>query len=93
MRLMRAISAAAVGVLVTTVCSAQESEFTADFDFVWERVRDTHFDPDLNGVDWDAIRCRKLQQRESKKSWRRSARHFRRMAAIWSSWASTKQMV
>lgn len=29
---------------------------TATFDSVWTRVRDTHFDPDLGGVDWDGAR-------------------------------------
>ena len=28
----------------------------ATFDAVWEKVRDTHFDPDMNGVDWIAVR-------------------------------------
>ena len=27
-----------------------------DFDEAWRLVRDTHFDPTFNGVDWDAIR-------------------------------------
>lgn len=27
-----------------------------NFDYVWERVRDTHFDPTLNGVDWYGVR-------------------------------------
>ncbi|MCI0391018.1 MAG: S41 family peptidase [Acidobacteria bacterium] len=26
------------------------------FEIVWSRVRENHFDPKLNGVDWDAIR-------------------------------------
>ena len=26
------------------------------FDFVWETIRDKHFDPELNGADWPAIR-------------------------------------
>jgi carboxyl-terminal processing protease len=28
----------------------------ASFDYVWETVRDKHFDPALAGLDWDAIR-------------------------------------
>lgn len=28
----------------------------ADFDRVWELVRDTHFDTTYNGVDWEAVR-------------------------------------
>jgi len=27
------------------------------FDEVWTTVKETHFDPDLNGVDWDAVRA------------------------------------
>ena len=27
-----------------------------NFDYVWERIRDTHFDPTFNGVDWYAVR-------------------------------------
>ena len=26
------------------------------FDVVWTTIRDKHFDPNLNGVDWDALR-------------------------------------
>ncbi|MEW4569069.1 S41 family peptidase [Tautonia sp. JC769] len=26
------------------------------FDIVWETIRDKHFDPDLNGVDWPSVR-------------------------------------
>jgi carboxyl-terminal processing protease len=33
-----------------------EAEALENFDFVWKRIRDTHFDADLNGVDWDAVR-------------------------------------
>lgn len=28
----------------------------ASFDMVWERIRDTHWDVDLNGVDWEAAK-------------------------------------
>lgn len=27
------------------------------FQFVWEQVRDSHYDPNLGGVDWDAVRA------------------------------------
>jgi carboxyl-terminal processing protease len=33
-----------------------EAEALENFNFVWEKVRDTHFDEDLNGVDWPAVR-------------------------------------
>ncbi|MBN1886038.1 MAG: hypothetical protein JW876_11020 [Candidatus Krumholzibacteriota bacterium] len=29
----------------------------ASFDFVWEKVRDVHWDPGMGGVDWDAARA------------------------------------
>ncbi|TVR64025.1 MAG: hypothetical protein EA422_07755 [Gemmatimonadales bacterium] len=29
----------------------------AAFDTAWVRIRDTHYDPDLGGLDWDAIRA------------------------------------
>jgi len=28
------------------------------FDFVWRTVRDSHYDPKMNGVDWQAVRQR-----------------------------------
>ena len=28
------------------------------FEIVWSRVKERHFDPKLNGVDWDAVRLR-----------------------------------
>ena len=31
-------------------------EALATFDDVWGTVKDNHFDPELNGVDWDAVR-------------------------------------
>lgn len=31
--------------------------YLVDFDRAWELIRDTHFDPELNGVDWDAVRA------------------------------------
>ena len=37
--------------------TAEERELNIkSFDFVWETVRDKHYDEDLNGLDWDAIR-------------------------------------
>jgi carboxyl-terminal processing protease len=26
------------------------------FDFVWERIRDTYYDPGMRGIDWEAVR-------------------------------------
>jgi carboxyl-terminal processing protease len=37
--------------------TAERRELSLDtFDTAWRIVRDTHFDPDLNGVDWNAVR-------------------------------------
>jgi len=38
------------------------------FDKVWETIRDTHWDPDLNGVDWDAAREKHRPDVENAKS-------------------------
>ncbi len=38
------------------------------FDIVWETIRDRHYDPELNGVDWDAARTElrpKINEAES----------------------------
>lgn len=32
------------------------AESLADFDAAWKLVNDTHFDPEFNGVDWEALR-------------------------------------
>ncbi len=36
--------------------SIDHATAVATFDAVWEKVRDTHFDPNMNGVDWVAVR-------------------------------------
>ncbi len=36
---------------------ARRELHVASFDQVWETVRDQHYDPKLNGVDWDAVRA------------------------------------
>jgi carboxyl-terminal processing protease len=35
---------------------AQAPQAAQTFDAAWTEVRDRHFDPTLNGVDWDAVR-------------------------------------
>jgi carboxyl-terminal processing protease len=43
----------------TEPAKLSEAEVTLNlesFDVVWETIRDKHFDPDLNGVDWPAVR-------------------------------------
>lgn len=53
---------AALAVLLVPVSFAaevavQESLELTTFDAAWEIIRDTHFDPDFNGVDWDQVRA------------------------------------
>ncbi|MBC7783838.1 MAG: hypothetical protein H7144_08355 [Burkholderiales bacterium] len=36
---------------------ARRQEHLQSFDYVWETVRDKHYDPKLGGVDWDAARA------------------------------------
>ncbi|MFT5424635.1 MAG: carboxyl-terminal processing protease [Phycisphaerales bacterium] len=50
-----------VGVALALVAGAfslahGQAAAVEDFDAAWEAIRDTHFDPNLNGVDWDAVR-------------------------------------
>lgn len=49
--------------LVASTCPGSSSaqmikseQALENFDFVWETIRDTHFDQNLNGVDWNAVR-------------------------------------
>ncbi len=37
----------------------------AAFDDVWTTIRDTHWDPDLGGLDWEALRDQYRPQVES----------------------------
>lgn len=39
-----------------TMPLAQTSRLVATFDRAWTIIRDTHFDPAMNGVDWEAVR-------------------------------------
>ncbi len=48
--------------LLLTVCARpqqlSESQRQEVFQFVWEEVKRSHYDPALGGVDWDAVRTR-----------------------------------
>ncbi len=46
----------AVDVLVAPQQAYDSALAVETFDFVWEKIRDTHFDPDLNGIDWEVVR-------------------------------------
>jgi carboxyl-terminal processing protease len=50
------IFACALSLLATLPAAAQSPAPVETFDAVWRIVRDTHFDPGLNGVDWNAVR-------------------------------------
>src|SRR6056297_1646434 len=47
---------AAPGTKSTRLSEEQSRLNLESFDLVWETIRDKHFDPDLNGADWPAIR-------------------------------------
>lgn len=47
---------AAVSAPAAEAAPVAEEEALAVFDAAWEAIRDTHFDPTFNGVDWDAVR-------------------------------------
>jgi carboxyl-terminal processing protease len=36
--------------------AGEPGKYLADFDRAWELVRDTHYDENYNGVDWNAVR-------------------------------------
>jgi carboxyl-terminal processing protease len=52
----RAIAAAGVWAVVVGALSAQVARGLETFDAVWTIVRDSHFDPALNGVNWAGVR-------------------------------------
>ena len=56
MRSRVVIAALTLACAVTTV-RAEVPKALETFDAVWTIVRDTHFDPTFNGVDWDAARA------------------------------------
>jgi carboxyl-terminal processing protease len=41
---------------VTSAAAAQAPYAVETFEAVWTIVRDTHFDPEMNGVDWPGVR-------------------------------------
>jgi carboxyl-terminal processing protease len=48
--------ASALCLAATLPLAAREPALVDTFDAAWKIVRDTHFDPHMNGVDWDAVR-------------------------------------
>jgi carboxyl-terminal processing protease len=54
----RRLSALVVlGFALGTLVSAQASKSVETFDAAWTIIRDSHFDPGMNGVDWQAVRA------------------------------------
>lgn len=39
-----------------TLTQEQIDANTKSFDYIWQTVRDNHWDPDMGGLDWDAVR-------------------------------------
>ena len=54
---MSLIPAAAVALVLALAAPAQSGGNVETFDAAWTIVRDSHFDPKMNGVDWDAVRA------------------------------------
>jgi carboxyl-terminal processing protease len=55
-----ALSLTIVGLLLITAAvrtAGQVPEGVATFDAAWTIIRDSHFDPAMNGVDWNAVRA------------------------------------
>jgi carboxyl-terminal processing protease len=50
------IVACALWLIAALSVAAQSPAPVDTFDAVWKIVRDTHFDPRMNGVDWNAVR-------------------------------------
>ena len=51
-----ALAAAAAAIAAVALPGAQASRGLETFDAVWTIVRDSHFDPAMNGVDWSAVK-------------------------------------
>jgi carboxyl-terminal processing protease len=52
-----ALAAAALALSAAAAAApAQNALYAETFDRAWTLVRDTHFDPRMNGVDWDRVR-------------------------------------
>ena len=49
----------AIGIVgaLAAVPAAQASKATETFDAAWTIIRDSHFDPTMNGVDWPAVKA------------------------------------
>ena len=51
-----ALAAATLAVAAVALPGAQANHGVETFDAAWTIVRDSHFDPGMNGVDWNAVK-------------------------------------
>ena len=60
--------------------AAQASKASETFDAAWTIIRDSHFDPGMNGVDWPAVKAELAPARRARSERRRAARRHSRDA-------------
>ena len=51
------LAAAAIAGAIVTVRAAQAYKGSETFDAAWTIIRDSHFDPAMNGIDWPAVKA------------------------------------
>jgi carboxyl-terminal processing protease len=51
------LGAVAIAGAIVTVPAAQAYKGSETFDAAWTIIRDSHFDPTMNGVDWPAVKA------------------------------------
>lgn len=56
-RVRHGAAACAAFVVAGALLSAQVPNAVDTFDAAWTKIRDSHFDKTMNGVDWDAVRA------------------------------------
>ena len=64
----RSAGIAAASLLASAALFADVPKGVETFDAAWTIVRDTHFDPGFNGVDWNAVRTELRPRAESAKT-------------------------
>lgn len=52
----KSVTSTPTAVVSAPLTPAQRQANVESFDLVWQLVRDRHYDPKLNGVDWNAVR-------------------------------------
>ena len=56
-RVKALLGAAAIAGTIVAVPAAQAFKGTETFDAAWTIIRDSHFDPAMNGVDWSGVKA------------------------------------